>query len=79
MIDFDASYFKNHLPTVISDLESVNSTDFEDHVPSFENKELNFDIELEPFVFPITSESTFEDDLRTSSVLEDLIAFFLTK
>ena len=72
-IDFKASSFEKSLSTFTSNLELLSSTDFEEHVLSFDPKDLNLFIEIEPFVFPDTSKNIFKDDLSTSSTLECLI------
>ena len=54
-IEFYASSFEKCLSNVTSDVESTNSTEFEEGLLSFDAKELYFDIKLDPFVFPDTS------------------------
>ena len=67
--NFNVSSFDKRLPSVISDVESVNRADFEENPLYFEPKEFNFGNEFETLVLPGISESTLEDDLSTSSYL----------
>lgn len=59
---------------VVRDQDSVNSARFEDHSTSYNPEELNFYIEIEPFVFVNISEIVFDDDLSVSFNIEKLIA-----
>ena len=65
--------FEKYTSAVNSDLKSVNRAGFEEHLLSFEPKGISFDIEIQPFFFPGTSESAFEDDFSTSTSLEEII------
>ena len=72
-IDFDISSFEKHLSTVISDLELVNSSIFEDHLLCFDSKEFNVGTKFEPFDLARPEDISFEHNLSTSSYLEHLI------
>ena len=64
-INFDPATFENYGFVATSDLELVNSADFEDkcsdHEFKFEESNLNF--ELEPFILPHDEDTTFTDEL----------------
>ena len=53
-INFDPEIFENHIFVATSDLESVNSADFEDEdsLHEFKLEESNLNVEFEPFILP---------------------------
>ena len=58
---------------MISDLDSVNSADFEDFLHEFNLEESKLEIEFETFIMPHTEGNIFTDDLTTSSFIKDII------
>ena len=65
------SVFEKHLLDSTSDLELANITGKEPFYGR-ENDEHNLDIEFDPFVLTYSKDSTFEDNLSTSSFLKEL-------
>ena len=51
-INFDPSIFENHLAAVTSDLESVNSTCYEDSLSDSKFKDPIIDIAFDPIIMP---------------------------
>ena len=64
---------KSFFSTATSDPESSSSADFNKHLLSFDPKEIKFGIEFEPFIFPGTWESAFEDGISAPRTLEEPI------
>ena len=72
-INFDPTLIKNHVFFVISDLESVNSTDCEDSFHEYKLEECNLSVEFEPFVMSRTEDTIFKHDLTSSYFVKDII------
>ena len=65
--------FENHIFIDSSDLESVNSTDYEDSLHEWNIGESNLNVEFEPFIMTHTKDTIFTDDLTTSSFIKEII------
>ena len=78
-INFDSSFFEHHLSAVISDLESVNITVYEDCLHEYELEELNLNVDFDSFVMTRSEDIIFADDLSTSSFLKGIITFSCSK
>ena len=78
-INFDSSFFEHHISDVISDLDLDNSTDHEDSLHDYELEGPNLNIDFEPFFMTRYEDTTFADDISTSSFLKDIITIFCSK